>query len=286
MTTKAIYQPKGKAAEYAKYACNFFVGCSINCSYCYNKTGRFAKTLGGNTPTLKKCFANVAIAYRIFQIEALENLEDLKKHGIFFSFTTDPMLPQTHQLTFLSMIFANQNKIPVQILTKDVREFDHWIEMFQSFPSLNPELIALGVSISGDSSQEPGASCTYDRITAILRLHHAGFRTFISLEPAIRVNVIKRVIDMTLNWCDLYRIGLGVGTKQEQLKTAQAIMEEFHFYKKLNLTITSKFYLKDSFLNALNINREDLDLDYFVDSDHTPFTTVPDTAGEKEQSNE
>ena len=25
---KAIYSPKGKAAEYGRYACNFYVGCS------------------------------------------------------------------------------------------------------------------------------------------------------------------------------------------------------------------------------------------------------------------
>lgn len=30
----AIYQPKGKAGEYAKYAVNFYVGCSNDCDYC------------------------------------------------------------------------------------------------------------------------------------------------------------------------------------------------------------------------------------------------------------
>lgn len=30
---KAIYSPKGKAGEYAKYACNFYVGCSNDCDY-------------------------------------------------------------------------------------------------------------------------------------------------------------------------------------------------------------------------------------------------------------
>lgn len=28
---KAIYKPAGKAGEYAKYACNFYVGCSNDC---------------------------------------------------------------------------------------------------------------------------------------------------------------------------------------------------------------------------------------------------------------
>jgi hypothetical protein len=37
---KAIYQPSGKAAEYAGYACNFYVGCSCGCTYCYNGCSR------------------------------------------------------------------------------------------------------------------------------------------------------------------------------------------------------------------------------------------------------
>ena len=32
---KAIYNPKGKAGEYAPWACNFYTGCSNDCEYCY-----------------------------------------------------------------------------------------------------------------------------------------------------------------------------------------------------------------------------------------------------------
>ena len=32
---KAIYQPSGKAAEYGEWACNFHIGCSNWCDYCY-----------------------------------------------------------------------------------------------------------------------------------------------------------------------------------------------------------------------------------------------------------
>ena len=36
---KIIYQPKGAAGEYAKYAVNFVVGCEYGCKYCYNRKG-------------------------------------------------------------------------------------------------------------------------------------------------------------------------------------------------------------------------------------------------------
>lgn len=44
---KIIYETKGAAAEYAKYGFSAFLGCSCGCSYCFNKHGRFAKTMGG-----------------------------------------------------------------------------------------------------------------------------------------------------------------------------------------------------------------------------------------------
>ena len=43
---KAIYKPKGKAGGYAEWACNLFVGCSNNCSYCYCKKGRSGSRYG------------------------------------------------------------------------------------------------------------------------------------------------------------------------------------------------------------------------------------------------
>lgn len=30
--SKAIYKPKGKAGEYAMYACNFYNGCCFACN--------------------------------------------------------------------------------------------------------------------------------------------------------------------------------------------------------------------------------------------------------------
>lgn len=36
---KATYNPSDKAGEYAKWACNFYVGCANGYTYCYLKKG-------------------------------------------------------------------------------------------------------------------------------------------------------------------------------------------------------------------------------------------------------
>lgn len=58
-----------------------------------------AKVLGIDHPELKKCFKDFDHAKEVFKKELQQNLEDLQKHGLFFSFTTDPMLPETIELT-------------------------------------------------------------------------------------------------------------------------------------------------------------------------------------------
>jgi DNA repair photolyase len=123
---KAIYQPAAKAGEYAEYACNFYVGCSCNCAYCYNKTGRFKATLGGNVPTLKKCFNDECHALEIFEKELQANLPELQKHGLFFTFTSDFALSECYDLTMKAVDICVENEVPVKLLTKKV----DWIDKF------------------------------------------------------------------------------------------------------------------------------------------------------------
>lgn len=96
---RVIYSPKGKAGEYAENAANFFVGCSNGCTYCYLRKGRGAKVLGGSRPELKKTLREYPYALDIFKNELLAHKEELQKTGLFFSFTTDPLLPETERLT-------------------------------------------------------------------------------------------------------------------------------------------------------------------------------------------
>ncbi|MFA5649550.1 MAG: hypothetical protein WC914_00190 [Proteiniphilum sp.] len=124
---KAIYKPVGKASEYAVWACNFYVGCSNGCDYCYLKKGRGKHVMGGDKPTLKKCFKDESHAYKVFRTEVDKNMTELEKHGLFFSFTTDPMLPECIELTTAAISYCLTYSIPVKVLTKKIGE---WVDDF------------------------------------------------------------------------------------------------------------------------------------------------------------
>lgn len=271
---KAIYKPKGKAGEYSEWACNFYNGCSNGCEYCYCKKGILAKTMGGDVPTLKKSFKNEAHALEIFEKELLQNKEELQKHSLFFSFSTDPMLPETIDLTIKAIAVAVKHGVKVKILTKMADFTDRFIlkgafhactlENFQKIGFLGE--IAFGFTLTGHDELEPGASTNQQRIEAMKRLHDAGFKTFASIEPIVNFENSLRMIEQTIGYCDLYKIGLMSGRTYSVLDT-KAFFEsacDLGSIKHLRL------YFKDSFLKSIDVDRILLPK-YCVDRDYNLF---------------
>lgn len=273
---KAIYNPSGKAGEYSKWACNFYVGCSNDCTYCYLKKGIGAKTLGGSEPTLKKCFKNESHALEVFAKELDANHKELKKHGLFFSFSTDPMLPETIGLTQKAIRLCLLTDVPVKVLTKCAE----WVYPMLQEIKLNDTLwnlylldggnykqnFAIGFTLTGHDELEPNASPTQDRIDAMRRLHKEGFKTFASIEPIIDFQSAKKMISQTLGFCDLYKIGLMSGKKYD-VGGVQAFVEWLNELEK------PKIYLKESLQKLSRYTNEELG-EYFVSKDYNLFNLV------------
>ncbi len=258
--SKAIYKPKGKAGEYAMYACNFYNGCSNECEYCYLKKGVLKGTMGGNKPTLKKCFKDEENAIGVFEKELNENLPELQKHGLFYSFSTDPMLPETSFLTFHTAMIANEKGVPVKILTKCA---GNWVnELIEMVPQEWRSMLAYGFTLTGHDELEPNASTNKDRIEAIKKLHTAGFKTFASLEPIITTESTAKMMQSVDGYCDLFMIGIESG-KTYSVWDLRSLILGSAFVK-------SKIYFKDSFLKACKMNREDLPT-YCVNRDYNLF---------------
>lgn len=247
---KAIYNPSGKAGEYSYWACNFYVGCSNKCEYCYLKKGRGATILGGDVPKLKKCFKDEAHALKVFEKELSRNLLQLQEHGLFFSFTTDPMLADCSDLTWRATMIAMENDVPVKILTKVVGKWvDQIVEnMHDSWKSL----LAIGFTLTGRDELEPGASTNAERVEAMKKLHEAGFKTFASIEPIIDFESSLKMLQSCEMFCNLFKIGLESGKKYNKQDAIDFVLGV------ICIDIGAKYYFKDSLLKLAGIERSSL----------------------------
>ncbi len=256
---KAIYTPGGAAGEYAKFAANFYNGCSNDCDYCYLKRGTRSH-VWSTKPTIKREFVNrrpkkyAAMSPEDYAIHCfchdLDRLaviapQDLMRYGIFLSFSTDPMLSETVGLTFRAASIALRRRIPVMILTKcaewqeekpfgqQTQTFKYWEYAMQgalTIPCDNcgmvPDLskLAFGFTLTGRDDKEPHASPNAARILRMGQLHHVGFKTFASLEPVIDFKATREIVRQTIGFCDYYMIGLESGVK-DSIYTWQQIRE-------------------------------------------------------------
>lgn len=247
MSNYAIYKPTGKAGEYSEYACNFYTGCSNGCSYCYCKN--ILRGIWTNKPRLKKCFIDEDHANTIFIKEMKENLIELRKHGLFFSFTTDPLLPETKDLTIQAVELCLYYKIPVTVLTKCV----DWIIDFNSdyFKGCEKE-VTFGYTLTGCDASEPKSAKNIERIVAMTKLHNAGFKTFGSFEPVIDFYNSWSMMKLSYGCCDLFKIGLLSGKKYDKALLLN-FMGNVH-----NLIHDKPIYWKDSLLLQAGIDRKDL----------------------------
>lgn len=212
--------------------------------------------MGQDKPVLKKCFKDEKHALEIFEKELKANLTELQKHGLFFSFTTDPMLKNTKHLTVKAIDICMIYCVPVKILTK----IADWLEGYTAYNEYIPfpflikgeykSKIAFGFTLTGQDELEPNASPNQERIEAMKKLHDAGFKIFASIEPIIDFKNSGEMISKTIGFCDQYKIGLqsGINYNRDELLT---------FVSNI-MFIADNIYFKDSLLKQAGIKRDEL----------------------------
>lgn len=251
-----IYSPKGAAREYALVGCNFYVGCSLQCNYCYNRIGITSAYLGKPDVSLKKGkkgkITTESKALNTFCKELQQNKEYLQKTGLFFSFSTDPMLPETRNLTWMATEYALENDVPVRILTK-VSDFGN-IDCRLQDDLKNKHLLSFGFTLTGVDDQEAGAQAlgftNASRINKMSMLKDKGFKTFASIEPVVDVEASLKMIEQTLGVCDMYMIGL-LSKHGKDYYDSTVIK---HFYELLRFYSRQygiRLFLKQSFRKEL-----------------------------------
>lgn len=201
----AIYEPKGAAYEYGRWACNLYNGCSNKCDYCYNRHCPQSGTLGGDVVTLKKSLKNPEHAFEIFKKELDQYKERMiKEGGLFFSFVSDPMIPETRELTMKCATYAMENGVRVTILTKDAKFSKEDVEWMVE----HREFIAIGFTVTGMDEMEHGRSNTQERIAMAKKIHDSGVHTWASIEPVIDMEKALDVIKQSPFVFQFLKIGL------------------------------------------------------------------------------
>lgn len=241
---KAIYTTKGAAREYGRVGCNFYTGCPHECEYCYLKRGAPSKQLGGNLVQLKKCFKDERDAIYKLKEDAVKHLDLLRQTGVFFSFTTDPLIPETRELTLHATMALSQMGIPVRILTKCA----DWLgtkfgdNLFELNTYYN---IFIGFTLTGRDDLEPKASSNIDRIHAMRMLYASHFKTWASIEPVIDWRHTNMVVEMSLGCCEHYKIGLRSGVKKDYYDLVGSGIQLDELTKKIT-DAGKTVYLKES----------------------------------------
>ncbi len=274
---KALYTPKGAAMEYGRIGCNFYTGCPHECEYCYLKRGITGKALGGTEVRLKKCFKDEKHALQVFRNEVMKHRDRLRETGVFFSFTTDPMIPETIELTMQSLLFLQDMGIPSYVLTKNADFINY--ELFRTYMfGLNVRgLLHFGFTLTGRDDMEPKASKNHDRIMAMRRMSLMGFPTFASIEPVIDWESAERIIGESLPWCDHYKLGLRSGVKKDYydvVLSSVAIQRIVQIIESFKKTIYLKESTRKLLKQYLQSNAYESLLSHTVDMDGKPIVNT------------
>jgi len=237
---KILSRPKKNAEEYGKWAVNPYVGCSNQCEYCYLRKGPSGKYLGQDHPVLKKGVVNEEHAYHLAMAEIIEHKDEIiRDGGLFFTFTSDPCLPETRRLVFRitgacigNRTTPREDVIPVTLLTKDdtfcaweypteysqgavTPPFD-WVSNIGIFdPLILRDRLAIGWTLTGHDELEPNASKNAERLHVMKYMSNRFYNVWASIEPVIDFDSSLRMIQQALDaGCQHFKIGLMTrGTK-------------------------------------------------------------------------
>jgi DNA repair photolyase len=194
-----IYEPRGKAREYASLAANLYAGCGHGCLYCYAPCATFKhRDFFYNEPTPRK---NVMEQLR------KDAVKFAGQGSVLFSFTTDPYQPidSVHALTRKGIEILHENGLSVEILTKG------GCRASRDFDLLTPDdkfATTLTFFKPADSEKwEPGAASPQDRIRTIQKAKQKGLTTWASLEPVIDPAQSLELIRQTASHVDLFKVG-------------------------------------------------------------------------------
>ena len=198
-----IYEPVGKAGEYAPLAVNLYKGCSHGCRYCYAPSATFKdrETFHRAAPRqdiIKKLLHDAPLAR-----DSYTGLD----RTVLLSFTSDPYQPinDTYGLTRQAITILHDHHFNVCILTKGGMRATADFDLLRPGDQFATTLTFLDEEQSLD--WEPEAAWPGERLAALAMAHFEGKTTWASLEPVIDPAVTLDIIQTTYTYVDLFKVG-------------------------------------------------------------------------------
>jgi len=194
-----IYEPAGRAREYAALACNVYRGCDHNCAYCYSPLVLHMRREEFALPTRRK-------SDFLKQLER-EAANLSPTNPVVLCFTCDPyqLLDVKEQVTRQAIQILHRYGHRVQILTKGGSRALRDLDLMTPGDAFATTLTCLDETTS--VKWEPSAATPKNRIATIRKFHSEGIPTWASLEPVISPAYALEIIRRTHEFVDLYKIG-------------------------------------------------------------------------------
>lgn len=175
--------------EYGDYTVNYIQGCSHGCTYpCY--AFAMAKRFG-KVKTYQEWIEPKIVSNTIELLnKELPKLKD-KIKNVQMCFTTDPFMYGYDDVCKLSLEVVkliNSFNIPCHILTKGLLPYNLTETSKKNYFGIT--LVSLDEEFR--KKYEPGTPSYKDRIEHLKKLHEAGFKTWVSIEPYPTPNIVDQ----------------------------------------------------------------------------------------------
>lgn len=195
-----IYEPAGKAREYAARATNVYTGCDHACTYCY-------------APSATQKTRDMFIHPRPRPADFLANLEKeaSKNPGngtqVLLCFTCDPYQALDTDLQHTRKVIQILHKYgySVCILTKGGSRALRDLDILTPADAFATTMTLL--SNEHTATWEPGSAMPQERIDTIRTFYDEGIPTWVSLEPVLNPASSVEIIRRTHEFVDLFKVG-------------------------------------------------------------------------------
>lgn len=237
---KVIYEPRGRAKEYSELACNWYMGCTHGCRYCFAPGCMHKKG--------EDWYASAPIRENILELfkqDAEEMQKEQDKRPVLFSFIGDPYQPieETKKITRQILRMVQRYKINSKILTKGAYSL-----VSRDFDLMKKANVQLGVTVCfvDDAMRkewEPNAAPVEDRFRILREAHQQGISTWVSLEPVIDPDQALAVIRKIHSSVDFWKVG-----KLNHMKAVEDEVDWHKFHcdvKTLLESLGADYYIKD-----------------------------------------